>query len=106
MQLDATNFIAKWALIFADNTTQQISEADMRDFSVDIADSFGNILGEGTVKFVIWDGTGSLPTPTVTTLYVLTGDHETFGHPDFIPSGAWAIAQAGATVIGDFYIKP
>lgn len=46
--LTAAAFLSKWTARFADNTTRDISEADMREFVEDIKDSFSNILG-GTV---------------------------------------------------------
>lgn len=41
-QLTAQQFIQKYIGIFADNTTGQIGEGDLRDFAQDIADSFGS----------------------------------------------------------------
>lgn len=35
-------FLSKWASLFADNSTRDISETDLRDFRQDIADSFLN----------------------------------------------------------------
>jgi hypothetical protein len=43
-QLNGTDFLAKWATLFADNTTGEISAQDMRDFRQDIEDSFVNML--------------------------------------------------------------
>jgi len=40
--LTKTAFLSKWASLFADNSTRNISEEDMRDFRQDIADSFLN----------------------------------------------------------------
>lgn len=107
-QYNITNFKSLFGVggtIFADNTTQQISEADMRDFGEAIADSFGNILSLGTVSFALWNGV-AFPTPTATTIYVVTADHGTLGDPDYVPANAWMIGPAGATVFADFYIKP
>lgn len=41
-QLSKAAFLSKWLTLFADNTTRDISEQDMRDFRQDIADSFWN----------------------------------------------------------------
>src|SRR5690606_22212954 len=41
-QLSKAAFLAKWLTLFADNTSREISEKDMRDFRQDIADSFWN----------------------------------------------------------------
>jgi hypothetical protein len=43
-QLNQANFLSKWAALFADNTTGDISALDQRDFRQDISDSFINIL--------------------------------------------------------------
>lgn len=40
-QLSIDAFKTKWAIRFADNTTGEIAEDDMREFQADIADSFG-----------------------------------------------------------------
>lgn len=42
-KLSNTNFLSKWLSLFADNTTGDISEEDMRDFRQDISDSFVNL---------------------------------------------------------------
>lgn len=42
-QLSKSSFLTKWAELFADNTTGDISEQDMRDFRQDISDSFFSI---------------------------------------------------------------
>jgi hypothetical protein len=42
MKLSYVDFLAKWAALFPDNTTELISAEDMRDFRQDIADSFMN----------------------------------------------------------------
>jgi hypothetical protein len=50
-QLNGVDFLAKWATLFADNTTGDISAEDMRDFRQDIKDSFFNLLdGVGLVS--------------------------------------------------------
>lgn len=41
--LSKTAFLTKWASLFADNTTGEISEQDIRDFRQDISDSFLSI---------------------------------------------------------------
>lgn len=57
-----------------------------------------------TLEF--WDGV-TFPTATGPTLYILTGDHDTIGDPEYIPDGAWAIAAtAGVTTYSSLYIKP
>ena len=104
-KLSVVNFVSKWALRFADNTSQQISEADMREFSVDISDSFGNIEDSGSMAFATWNG-ASFPTPDVDTIYMVTADHGSLGDADYVPAGAWMIGPAGATVFANFYIKP
>lgn len=45
-QLTLDAFLSKWAGLFADNATRDISEEDMRDFREDIADSFLNTLDQ------------------------------------------------------------
>lgn len=42
-QLSKTAFLSKWATLFADNTTGEISEQDVRDFRQDVSDSFLSI---------------------------------------------------------------
>lgn len=39
-QLTKAAFLSKWAALFADNSTRDISEEDLRDFREDISDSF------------------------------------------------------------------
>lgn len=39
-QLSKSAFLSKWASLFADNSTRNISELDLRDFRQDISDSF------------------------------------------------------------------
>lgn len=39
-QLTKAAFLSKWATLFADNSSREIGEEDMRDFRQDIADSF------------------------------------------------------------------
>jgi len=46
-QLTAANFLSKFNALFADNTTGEISEGDMRTFTTDIKDSFLNIADGG-----------------------------------------------------------
>lgn len=48
--LTAAAFLSKWNARFADNTTREISEEDMREFVEDIKDSFQNITGATTVE--------------------------------------------------------
>jgi hypothetical protein len=42
-------FLSKYNTIFADNSTRNISEEDLRDFRQDIADSFQSVLGATTI---------------------------------------------------------
>lgn len=49
-QLSKAAFLSKWDTLFADNSTRQISEADMRDFRQDIADSFSLVGGAITAS--------------------------------------------------------
>jgi hypothetical protein len=42
-QLSKTAFLSKYATIFANNSTREISEEDVRDFRQDVSDSFLNI---------------------------------------------------------------
>jgi hypothetical protein len=52
-QLNGTDFLTKWATFFADNTTGDISAEDMRDFRLDIKDSFLNLLDNAYSVFTI-----------------------------------------------------
>jgi hypothetical protein len=45
--LTTAAFLSKWATYFADNTSREISEEDMRDFRQDISDSFLNLTDQG-----------------------------------------------------------
>lgn len=47
--LTTAAFLSKWNSRFADNTTRDISEGDMREFAEDIKDSFTSVLGDVTV---------------------------------------------------------
>jgi hypothetical protein len=47
--LTTAAFLSKWNSRFADNSTREISEGDMREFAEDIKDSFDSILGGATV---------------------------------------------------------
>jgi len=54
--LNKANFLSKFNALFADNTTGDISEADLRTFVTDIQDSFFNI-PDGAVGEVLKTGT-------------------------------------------------
>jgi hypothetical protein len=61
-QLSKVAFLSKWAGLFADNATRLISEADMRDFRLDIADSFFGIVDDAYTKpfpVIVTTGTNS-----------------------------------------------
>jgi hypothetical protein len=51
--LSKTAFLSKWAGLFADNTSRDISEEDIRDFRQDIADSFLNIVDRVVTNTVV-----------------------------------------------------
>lgn len=106
-QLNAVNFKAKFDALFADNTTGEISEADLRTFVLDLCDSFFNNVDSATkLKVTTWNG-ASFPTATEPTVYILTADHGSPEDADYIPAGAWAIAlTAGVTTYSSLYIKP
>lgn len=44
--LSKSAFLSKWNSLFADNSTRDITEEDLRDFTTDIKDSFLNILDQ------------------------------------------------------------
>lgn len=44
MQLTVSAFLSKWFSRFADNSSREISEEDLREFREDVADSFLNLL--------------------------------------------------------------
>jgi len=103
-------FKSKYAGIFADNSTRQISEADMRDFKDDIADSF---LNDSDVTAVSWGGSWSFPGDEFPnpikegTLYVATGNHGELGDPDYVQEGTWFVSIIpNATEYSDFSFKP
>jgi hypothetical protein len=56
-KLTKSAFLSKYASIFADNSTREISEEDLRDFRLDIADSFLNIADAKSIQSL--DTTGS-----------------------------------------------
>lgn len=61
-QLSKVAFLSKWAGQFADNAVRLISEADMRDFRQDIADSFFGIIDDAYTKpfpVIVTSGTNS-----------------------------------------------
>lgn len=56
--LSKAAFLVKWADVlgtFADNTTRQISEGNLREFSEDIADSLFGVTQAGSVTFATID---------------------------------------------------
>jgi hypothetical protein len=52
-QLAGAAFLTKWAGLFADNSTGDISAEDMRDFRQDLVDSFPNFLDDAYESFVV-----------------------------------------------------
>lgn len=51
--LSTTAFLAKWATLFANNSSRDISEEDVRDFRQDIADSFMNVVDRSITGAIV-----------------------------------------------------
>lgn len=81
-QLNGTDFLAKWATLFADNTTGDISAEDMRDFRQDITDSFLNSVTPVTI--------GTAAGTAIT--------------PSNVNSGKSSTSATGNTLNGMFYV--
>lgn len=64
-QLNGANFLSKWAGLFADNTTGDISAEDMRDFRQDLVDSFPNFLDDAYDAFTVTAGGTNTYTATL-----------------------------------------
>lgn len=108
-QLTKSAFLSKYLSIFADNSTREISEQDMRDFREDIADSFINISDASPLTWGgLWDWPAdAFPNPALGgTLYIADGDHGEPGDDDYVQSGTWFISKdSGATVYSNFSYK-
>lgn len=76
--------------VFADNTTEDISEGDFRQAFEDLIDSLGNLTDDVPLRF---GGTHAFPLgafPTATkagTLYVASADKGNPGDADYVQSG-------------------
>lgn len=51
--LSTVAFLAKWASLFADNGSRDISEEDVRDFRQDVADSFLNSVDRNVANALV-----------------------------------------------------
>jgi hypothetical protein len=76
--------------VFADNTTEDISEEDFRQFAEDLIDSLGNITDDVPIRYGgNWAfPAGAFPTATYAgTMYIATADKGSVGDPDYVQAG-------------------
>lgn len=86
-------FLSKWSSLFADNSTRDISEQDLRDFRQDIADSFLNITDGGTISANI----GIRVTPTAA-LHVKTASSSIMKLERDSTVGVYGLEQAASSI--------
>jgi hypothetical protein len=102
--LSTSAFLSKYATLFADNSTRDISELDVRDFRQDIADSFLNSVDRDVAEAIVLMGSYDASTNLFPDVGAGSAADGSIRAGDIYPIGTGGTLGGNAYVAGDLVL--